>query len=407
MMTGKDKYAEVLLHNAVGLQKGQKLHITAPAEERDFIEILVRHAYQNGAGYVDTELYDPIIDGIRAEESDREYLSEYPSYLVNEKIDMLNEKTAQIRFGAGILPKVSADNDRLAEIKSGVNLAMKPFNQMSKGKNLINHCSSILPTRYWASQIFPEMNEEDAYSKLWDCLLEIGKTDEANPVEEWNIHVDNILKRRGILNERQFKSLHIKNSRSDFTVELCPDHFWEGGCEFSVDHVASMPNFPTEEIFCTMQKTGIEGYVHSSRPFVYENNIIDDFELVFEKGRIIKAEAAVGQEYLDQLLNTEEGTRYCGEIALLAGETIISRTNTIFKNTLLDENAACHMAIGCAYMSNLKTPIRNCREDYEKMNINYASVHYDFMFGTADTDVTAIDAAGNRIPLLSKGSWCI
>ncbi len=407
MATREDKYAEVLLHNAVGLQKGQILHIIAPAEDRDFIELLVRHAYQNGAGYVDVELYDPIIDSIRAEESGRKYLSEYPSYLVNEKIAMLNEKAAQIRFGAGIIPDTSADSSRLIEMKNGIRSAMIPYNQMSKGKNLINHCSSILPTRFWAKQVFPEMTEEDAYSAMWDSLLKIGKTDEANPVEEWNKHVENILKRRGILNEKQFKSLHIQNSRSDFTVELCPDHFWEGGCEFSVDHIASMPNFPTEEIFCTMQKTGIEGYVHSSRPFIFENHIIDDFELVFAKGKIVQAAAGIGQEYLDQLLNIEEGTRYCGEIALLAGETIISRTNTIFKNTLLDENAACHMAIGCAYMSNLKTPMRNCREDYEMMNINYASVHYDFMFGTADTDVTAIDASGNTTPLLRKGSWCI
>lgn len=407
MKTKYEKYANVLLQNGVNIQEGQILYIYAPIEERDFITILVKQAYLNHAKYVHVEFYDPEVNSMKAKYCDDEYLHFYPNYLVQNKISMMNEKVALLKFSTGITPSYQIDPARQITIQKGMVQAMMPFTQISRGSNLVNSCSSVLPTRYWAKQVFPDLDEESAYEKLWNNLLSIGKTQLENPVEAWHTHVNNIIKRRTYLNEQQFVKLHIKNNVTDVTIQLCKDHVWAGGCEYSIDGIASMPNYPTEEIFSTMNKNGINGVVHSTKPFIYENHIIDDFELTFENGKIINAIANVGQLYLDELLNLEEGTRYCGEIALLAGETEISKTNTVYKNTLLDENAACHMAIGCAYLSNLKTPISHCQEDFDKMNINFASVHYDFMFGSSDINVTAYDEENNAYPILVEGNWTI
>ncbi len=404
MINNFEIYAEILLCKGINLQKGQYLAVSCPIEGSEFMQTLSRVAYKLGARYVEIEFYDPMQDQIRYQNCSLEYSESYPEYLVNKKINMANEQVAYLKFNPGITPTLEFDAHIKASSIRGMNSALKPYTQIKRTKTFTS-CSTVLPTRYWASQVFPHLSSDEAYTKLWNQLFQIAQCECEHPLEYWENHISSINKRRNYLNDLHLTKLHIMDNQSDFTVELPQQHVWVGGCEYTIEGLRCMPNFPTEEIFTACLKYGINGKVHSSKPFVYQNEIIDDFYLIFNDGKIIEAKATVGQKSLDNLLSLEEGTRYCGEIALLQGSTIISKTNTIFKNTLLDENAACHMAIGCAYPINLKEPPVYNATDFEEHGLNFASIHCDFMFGKEDTTVIGLDCNNQEIQLIQNGEW--
>ncbi|MEA4875835.1 MAG: aminopeptidase [Anaerorhabdus sp.] len=404
MITNFEIYAEILLRKGVNLQKGQYLSVSCPVEGSKFMQILSEVAYKLGACYVEIEFFDPLQDQIRYQNCLLEYSESYPEYLVKKKINMANDKVALLKFNPGIIPTVEFDSRIKVNSIKGMNNALKPYTQIKRTKTF-NSCSTVLPTRYWASQVFPDLSGDEAYAALWNLLFQIAQCELDNPLDYWENHISSINERRNYLNDLHLTKLHIIDDQSDFTVELPNNHVWVGGCEHTVEGLRCMPNFPTEEIFTACSKYGINGKVHSSKPFIYQNEIIDDFYLIFEKGKIVKAYASVGQRTLNALLNLEEGTRYCGEIALLPGSTIISKTNTIFKNTLLDENAACHMAIGCAYPINISESLIYSATDFETHGINFASIHCDFMFGKEDTTVVGMDEHNQEIQLIQNGKW--
>ncbi|MEG0076379.1 aminopeptidase [Anaerorhabdus sp.] len=404
MINNFETYAEILLRKGVNLQEGQFLSVYCPIEGSEFMQVLSKVAYKLGARYVEIEFYDPIQEQIRYQNCKSNYIQDYPNYFVQKKINMAQENVALLKFNPGIIPSIQFDPQAKKDSIKGLNKALEPYTQIKRVKTF-NSCSTVLPTRYWAKQIFPHLSSEDAYIALWNQLFHIAQCELNDSLDYWEDHINYITQRRNHLNQLKLTKLHIYDNDSDFFVELPHHHVWIGGSECTVEGLRCMPNFPTEEIFTACSKYGIHGKVHSSKPFIYQNEIIDDFTLFFEKGKIVDACAAHGQSALDSLLSLEEGTRYCGEIALLQGSTIISRTNTIFKNTLLDENAACHMAIGCAYPINISDSLVYNAADFEAHGINFASIHCDFMFGKEDTTVIGIDLNHQEIPLIQNGKW--
>ncbi|MEG0166171.1 aminopeptidase [Anaerorhabdus sp.] len=406
MISNFEIYAEILLRKGVNLQEGQFLSVYCPIEGNEFMQVLSQVAYKLGASYVEIEFYAPLQEQIRYQNCSSKYIQDYPEYLVNKKINMIHENVALLKFNPGIIPTIKFDAQAKKDSVKGMNKALESYTKMKRIKTF-NSCSTVLPTHYWAKQVFPNLSDEEAYIALWNQLFQIAQCELENPLNYWENHISNINQRRNHLNQLELIKLHIYDDNSDFIVELPHNHAWVGGCEYTVEGLRCMPNFPTEEIFTACSKYGIHGKVHSSKPFIYQNEIIDDFQLTFEKGKIVGAYATRGQTALDSLLSLEEGTRYCGEIALLQGSTIISRTNTIFKNTLLDENAACHMAIGCAYPININDSLVYNATDFEAHGINFASIHCDFMFGKDNTTIVGIDSNNQEIPLIQNGKWMI
>ena len=225
--------------------------------------------------------------------------------------------------------------------------------------------------------------------KLWEVYLQITLANFDNAVEIWNRRINEIQERVKYLDQQQFKSLYFKTDKTQLYVELAENHKWTGGCEITEKGIRYMPNFPTQEIFTAPKKTGITGIMHNTKPLNYSGRLINEFSLHFEKGKILDYCATDNKSILDEIINLDENNRYPGEIAILPGETEISKTNIIFQTTLLDENAACHLAIGCAYPCSINHKIEYGRKEFERLGINYSNYHVDVMFGDSRVTITA------------------
>ena len=408
MKNHKITLANVLIKKAINLQPGDILHIFSPIEVSDFTDILVEQAYKNKAKFVYVEYYNTNNDTARLKYSNDEFLDFYPDFLVNQKIDMLNEKVSLLKLRPGIEYEEETTFSKKMTALNAFNTAMMKYTKLKRKGKYFSSCSTVVPTLYWAKTLFPdESSNLQALEKLWSLYFEITGVYETDPLQYWEILISQIENRKTLLNSLELKKLHIFDNKSNFTLELPHNHLWVGGVEKNIDNVTSMPNFPTEEIFTTLCKYSLNGIVHSSKPLVFQNKLVDDFHFSFKDGKIVDYVAKIGQDFLKEILNTDIGSMYCGEIALLSGETKISSTNTIFKTTLLDENAACHLALGCAYTCNVKDTIPYDYQNFEKNELNFSKIHIDFMFGSKEINVVGYYENNREISIISNGEWCI
>ena len=240
--------------------------------------------------------------------------------------------------------------------------------------------------------------------KLWDLIFKCSRVTD-DPIEAWKEHNNNLKEKTDFLNSKKFKTLKYTSKITDLTVEMPEGHIWESGSEKDVNGIEFNPNMPTEEIFCLPHKYGVNGTLASTKPLVYGGNVINDFVLKFEKGRIVDFTAKEGEETLRHLIETDEGSHYLGEIALVPYSSPISDTNTVFYNTLYDENASCHFAIGSAYSSCIEGGNDIKAEDFDKYGINDSLTHVDFMVGSADLDIVGITHDGEEIQIFKDGNW--
>ena len=402
----KKQYFNILIKKGVNLQKGQTLHITAPLELAEYVELIMIVAYENDARYVDVKYINSNENLIRSKFGNEKYFDYFSFNHADSLISLANNNTAFLKINNSInYSNKLIDNTVLKRFTDSNIEMLKNFSNISKSDK-ISSCSTVLPTIEWAKDVFPNLSEDDAFDTLWKNILYIGKCVDSDPISKWDEHISNIIVRRDKLNLAQYDYLKFNNSKTNITVDLPRNHNWVGGCQETTDGIKYMPNFPTEEIFTANFKYGINGTVHNSKPLIYQGNLINDFTITFKEGKIIDAKANIGQEFLDQLITFDDGCKYCGEIALLPGETQISKTNIIYKNTLLDENAACHMAIGCAYTCSINGLNNKDYDSFENAGINYSKNHFDFMFGTKDTTVVAIKNDREYV-LIENGNWKI
>lgn len=250
------------------------------------------------------------------------------------------------------------------------------------------------------------MPEEEAVKKLWEAILKTVRVDAEDPVAAWEEHKQNLKKSADFLNSNQFKYLHYKNAKgTDLKIELPENHIWLGGSEYTPEGLEFIANMPTEEVFTLPKKTGIQGKVVSSKPLNYNGNVIDEFSLTFKDGKIIDFTAKQGQEILKGLIETDEGSYYLGEVALVPYNSPISNSNILYFNTLFDENASCHLAIGKAYPVCIKDGENMDKKQLEALGVNDSLVHVDFMIGTKDLEITGTTAAGKEIPVFKNGDF--
>jgi aminopeptidase len=268
-----------------------------------------------------------------------------------------------------------------------------------------NWCIASVPIPSWAAKIFPDLPAEQQMEKLWEAIFMTTRTDQPDPVALWKEHIRQLKARSRWLTERRFTELHYTAPGTDLRIGLPQGHHWESGSITTKNEIEFTPNLPTEEVFSIPHKDRVEGLVSSSKPLSYAGNLIDDFQLRFEKGRVVEFRAGKGDETLRGLVETDEGSHRLGEVALVPHSSPISQSGVFFYNTLFDENAACHLALGRGIRSCLPNGPQMSQEQYEAAGGNESLLHVDFMVGSDQLDIDGLLPDGSRQAVMRKGEW--
>lgn len=403
------KYARLAVCSGINIQKGQKLVIKAPVDCAAFVRLCTEEAYAAGAADVIIDWHDDVCSRQRwLYADDSLFDSVYP--WLSEKSDALSAE------GAGFLsihatdPEnlKGVDPERLRRAEAASGKAHKAFNRRLMS-NAAPWCCISVPVASWAAKVFPD--SDNAEEMLWDAIFSAVRiTDDGDPVAEWDAHCKRLEQRSQILNDLNFKYLKYKNSLgTDLTVELPEDHVWAGGGDICTKTgVRFIANMPTEEIFTAPKRDGINGVLYAVKPLVLNGNVIDGIRFSFKDGRITQAHADKGEEILRAAVDTDEGSHYIGEVALVPYDSPISNSGILFYNTLFDENASCHFAFGEAYPGCIKGGDNMTEDELIAAGINAdSSVHEDFMVGSADLSVTGVTHDGREIPVIENGNFVI
>ncbi len=403
----QEKYAELALKTGVNIQKGQALMINAPLEGVDFTKIVVRKAYELGAKDVHINWNDDELSLLKYENAPDEVIESFPEWRVK-----LQEGYAE--DGAAVLnirstnPDLLKDIDpvRVAKANKASAEALVNFRQYTMNDRIPWSIISI-PSKDWAQKIFPDKSPEDAVESLWEAILKIVRVDQPDPIAAWDEHNATLRKAHEVLNKKNYKKLIFKAPGTDLELELPDGHIWKGGSAVAETGATFNPNMPTEEVFSLPHKYGVNGTVASTKPLNYSGSLIDNFNLTFKDGQVVDFEAEVGEQVLKHLLESDEGARRLGEVALVPDESPVSQSGLIFYNTLFDENASCHIALGKAYPTNLEGGSSMSDEELDKHGVNDSLVHVDFMIGSDQLDIDGVQQDGTTEPVFRNGTWAL
>ncbi|MCR1899319.1 aminopeptidase [Irregularibacter muris] len=400
------KYARLLVKKGLNLQKDQILVIGSPVECADFTRVVAEIAYKEGAHDVVINWNDEKFSKVKYLHAPEKVFEEFPQWRKDMFLDYSRQGAAFLSIAASD-PELMKDVDpqRMATASKTASIALKEHQEnLMANKN--TWCVASIPTKSWAEKVFPELKGEEAIEKLWDTIFKTVRVDKEDPVAAWEEHLASLKRHMEILNKHNFKTLHYKNSLgTDLTIELPENHLWLGGSEFTPKGVEFIANMPTEEVFTLPKKTGVNGKVVSSKPLNYNGNLIENFTLTFKDGKIVEFDAQEGYETLKTLIETDQGSHYLGEVALVPYDSPISNSNILFYNTLFDENASCHLAIGKAYPVCVKNGENMTPEELEKAGVNDSLTHEDFMVGTKDLEIIGVTQEGKEIQVFKNGNF--
>lgn len=404
------KYAELIVKVGVNVQKDQRVLIRAGTDNADIVRLITKEAYLVGAKEVMVQWSDDGVMLLNALHQSKETMSEVPNYIVERAKYLVDENVCHIAITSpvpGLLKDVDSDKLQAQAIASQTKLRF--FQEFVMG-NGVQWTVVAAPNVVWAQKVFPNAkDEQEAVQLLWEAILQASRVNkDNNPIKEWANHNQVLSKHNQMLNDFNFKSLHFKNSLgTDITVELVKDHIWSGGNETSLNGTTFNPNIPTEETFTMPHKFGTNGKVVATKPLNYQGKLIEDFYLVFKDGKVVEFGAKKEGEALQSLLDLDEGSRYIGEIALISHQSPISDMDILFYNTLFDENASCHMALGRAYPMNVKNGVNMKIEELEKIGYNNSMNHVDFMFGSSDLEIIGTKQNGEKVVIFKEGNFAI
>jgi aminopeptidase len=400
------KYADLIIKVGLNLQEGQRLFIWAQQiEVAPLVRQVVRSAYQNGCRRVSVLWNDDqeIVERLRLAPKDS--LDEFDTWKTEERFRAAERGDASLII-RGRDPEVfkDLDSEDLGLYDRVYLQNMKPYLDLAM-KNAIQWCVANPPTADWASTLFPELEPEAAEWKLWEYVIKACRLDQSNPVEFWEEYLDQIKTRAKYLNQKKYKELRFRGSGTDLKVGLPEGHNWIGGKEESMAGVSFAANIPTEEIFTLPHREMTEGVVSATKPLVYLGNRIEDLRLVFSQGKVVEFSAERGEETLRNMLESDENSKYLGEVALVGHQTPISEMGLVFMNTLYDENASNHLALGSSYRKTLLRGEEMSEEEYCQAGGNTSMNHVDFMFGSEEMDVDGVLGDGTEEALMRGGDW--
>ena len=404
-----EEYVELVIRQGLNIQPGQQLLISCPVDCAFFARKAMKAAFDAGASNVRLRWIDEACDRTRYLMADDSIFDVFPAWdklmyetLANEGAAFLNVSASDPEAFKGV------DSGRLSRYSIATSKSLKSyFEKIITGG--VRWCVASVPSVAWATKVFPEaLDPDEAVSKLWEKIFIATRVGDGNAVEKWRIHIDSLKKRVEALNNYKFSKLHFKNSAgTDLSMELPETHIWIGCGDLAKDGHSFLPNIPTEEIFTAPKADAVNGTVAGTMPNVFRGNMIEDFSISFKDGKVVSYDAKVGREHLENMISDIPGMDRLGEIALVEFDSPISNMGTLFYNTLYDENASCHLALGSAYPDCIEGGGAMTEEQRTAGGINVSDNHHDFMFGSADMSVIGVTASGEEVVVFKDGNFVI
>jgi aminopeptidase len=388
------------------VQPGQYVTVTSPIYAADFARMIQKEAFEAGAKDVFIRYSDLKAERTRFEYAAAETLADIPDFVKEQRTHYLRSGGAFINIAGGDPEGLKGvDGGKMLAFSRAMNKASEEFHDLMD-KGVFQWCIVAYPSIEWARKVFPDESDKTAFDKLIKAIFKASRIGRGDAEKKWRAH-DRTLKRRAkILNGYNFEELHFKNSLgTDLHVGLVKDHIWQGGSDKTDKKTKYMPNIPTEEVFTMPDMYRVDGVVYSAMPLSYQGTLIENFSLTFKDGKVIGHRAEKGEEALSRLLGTDEGSSRLGEVALIPYHSPISDMKILFYNTLFDENASCHLALGSSYAVTIKNGDKMSEEEAKQKGSNDSGVHVDFMFGTSDMTVTGKTYDGEMIPVFKNGNF--
>ena len=400
-------YANLIVKVGLNLQPGQNLIINAPIASHDFVMKVAKKAYESGVKEIYYRWNSEDLDLLRYENASEDVFNNYPQWLADGFTEIAKDNTAVLSIYASnpeLLEKVNPE--RIKNDMKTKSIAMKKYKDFVINGGC-NWCVVSIPTEGWANSIFKNKNSVENIDKLWDLIFMINRINDVDPVKSWELHFEKLEKYKTYLNEKRFKTLHYKSEKTNVTVDLPKEHIWFAAQEKTKSGIIFSANIPTEEVFTLPHKYGVNGTISSTLPLQYAGNTIDEFTLTFKDGKIINFSAEKGYEILRDLISLDEGASYLGEVAIVPIDSPIYQSKTIFCNTLYDENASCHFAIGSAYPNTITNGESFSSEEKEIHGVNDSITHVDFMVGDHNLSITGETYSGDMVEFFVNGKWNI
>lgn len=400
-----DKYAELAVRAGVNLKEKEGLLIAGNVDTLPLARLMMKKAYELGAKHVEFELRDDDMTIIRYENASDYVFDEYPQWKVDSLEDMYKDNYHQILISSPD-PELLKDIDgdliaRSQKSSSQATAHVLEYRMTAKTKwNIV-----AVPSLAWAKSVFPDLEEKIAMEKLWEKVFQATRVDQEDPIEAWKVHDKKLKKYRDFLNEKQFEKLLYKAPGTDLEVYLAEDHLWMGGSKESQEGHSYIANMPTEEVFTTPHRLKVNGTLKATKPLSINGKLVEEFGFTFKDGKVMDFYAEKGYDTIKKLLENDKGAKYLGEVALVQDDSPISNTGILFNNTLFDENASCHFALGRAYAYAMQGGSDMSQNQLERKGANFSLIHVDFMVGGPELMITGYEKNGNTVELFKDGNW--
>ena len=411
-MTGLQSYADLTVNVGLNLQPGQRLLIIGPLanggvslEAAPLVRHLAASAYRAGAPLVEAIWGDEPLQLARFAGAKRETLTEYSTWLPKALVEHVSAGHAMLSIYANDPDLLKREPpDEVGALQQAVSFAVRPFRELIS-RNQTNWAVVAAPAAGWAAKMFPALAPDAQMARLWDEIGRLCRLDRPDPIAAWNTHLECLAARAACLNAKRYAALKYTGPGTDLTLGLPAGHVWVSGRTASRAGVPFTANLPTEEVFTIAHKDLVEGTVRSTKPLSYGGTLIEGFSLRFERGRVVSLTAERGESVLRQLVETDEGAARLGEVALVPHSSPVSQSGLLFYNTLFDENAASHVALGAAYKFTIDGGDTMDDAEFERAGGNRSAVHVDFMIGSGELDVDGVGRNGTVEPLIRSGEW--
>ena len=402
-----ENYAKLAVKIGINLQRGQDVVINASTRLVDIVKEIVKQCYENGARYVSVDWNNEEVQKLNWLYADTEVLSEVPLW-AEEKAKYRAETLPCKIYVDDTDPNAFAgvDMTKMAEVRKAQFKVMKKYRDMSDNKD--QWLIIAVPSPSWAKTVFPELETEEAISKLWEAIIKTMRLDAEDPVQAWEDHIANLSDKSAKMNAMNLDYLTYKSSNgTDLTVKMQPNHMWLSARETNLKGIDFTANMPTEEVFSMPKRDGVNGVVVSTKPLSLNGQLVENFKITFKDGKAVEVEAEKGLDTLNTMLDMDESSRHLGEVALVPFNSPVNQTGLLFSNTLFDENACCHFAFGFAFKNNIKGYENMSEDDFKAVGFNDSVNHVDFMVGSEDLEIVGYDFEGNAYKIFENGVWAI
>ena len=399
------RYAKLLAKTGINVQKGQWVVVQAELDQPEFVEMVVEELYRAGAGQVTVEFSHQPLTKYHYKYAKEATLAKTEKWEI-EKMELRKKELPAMLYLQSADPDglAGVDQEKFTAVRTARTKVFKPYRDFMEYK--YQWCIAAVPSKAWAKKVFPGVMVNSAVEKLWDAILAASRADGPDPIREWARHNDELAKRTDYLNRLKLVALEYKSSNgTDLRVGLIPGSKFHGGGGDTLRGVYFNANIPTEEVYISPKAGDAEGIVYSAKPLSYQGELIENFSVRFENGRAVEVKAEKNQHLLEKMISMDEGAAMLGECALIAYDSPINNTGLLFYNTLFDENASCHLALGRGFGEVIEGYENMTYEELKAQGINDSMIHVDFMIGSKDMNIVGITKNGERVQLFKDGNW--